>query len=294
MTPLDIFLNKSDRLRSGWRLAIFVAAFFSVYVGLATLVNDRFRLLLLFSAIFVGWGCGRLFEDLPLRAVGWSLHRGWFRDLLLGVVFGALSLLLAAALASVAGGFRFAFAPPALGFATLKTASVAAAFWVIPAAAEEAMFRGYPLQTTLRSWRLWLAAGLTSLLFASIHILNPNFLPLAFINTFLAGMCLAVAYWRTRSLWFALGLHWSWNWVMGSLLGLPVSGATRHASASLVHVTDSGPAWLTGGAYGLEGGAACAIALVITTIFTLKTRLLKADKELKVFTDGERPKRAGG
>ena len=28
----------------------------------------------------------------------------------------------------------------------------------------------------------------------------------------------------------------------------------------------SGPAWLTGGTYGIEGGLACTVALVISTI----------------------------
>ncbi len=30
MNPLAIFLNRQDRLRSGWRFALFVAAFYAV------------------------------------------------------------------------------------------------------------------------------------------------------------------------------------------------------------------------------------------------------------------------
>jgi len=106
----------------------------------------------------------------------------------------------------------------------------------------------------------------------------------------LAGVWLAVAYWCTRSLWLALGLHWAWNWAMGSLVGLPVSGLTRLSPASLLTATDMGPTWLTGGAYGIEGGAACTVALIFSTIFIWRTRLLKPNEELKHFTDGEMPK----
>src|SRR5205085_6104634 len=38
MTPLDIFLNQHDRLRSGWRLALFWALNHAVVVALVTVV----------------------------------------------------------------------------------------------------------------------------------------------------------------------------------------------------------------------------------------------------------------
>ena len=88
-----------------------------------------------------------------------------------------------------------------------------------------------------------------------------------FINTALAGVWLAVAYLRTRTLWFPLGVHWAWNWALGAVFGLPVSGITDLAPYPLMRGTDHGPAWLTGGSYGIEGGLACTITLAITTVF---------------------------
>jgi hypothetical protein len=105
MNPLDIFLNRHGRLRSGWRLAIFCAAYYAVLAAFFIALYGIFHLLkfpnpnarlagtlgylvqafvLLTAALVVGWGCGRLFEDLPLRALGWARHRGWLRDLLIG------------------------------------------------------------------------------------------------------------------------------------------------------------------------------------------------------------------
>jgi hypothetical protein len=71
-----------------------------------------------------------------------------------------------------------------------------------------------------------------------------------------------------------LGLHWSWNWTQASLLGLPVSGINRVAPAPLLHAMNAGPDWLTGGAYGIEGGAACTVALVISTIVVWQTKII--------------------
>ncbi len=316
MISFDLFFNRAGRLRSGWRLAIFVVAYlillsvasgvlwFALYVALgqsSVAVTELLSgywgflaqaLILFVTATVVGWGCGYVLEDLPWRALGWTLHRGWRRDFIVGALLGGASLLLAALIASAAGGgFHYEFNGGA-GFwpAVLKTLSASALIFTIAAAAEEALFRGYPLQTMLRALPHWVAIIPSSILFAYVHLSNPNVVPgFTLINTLLAGVWLAVAYLRTRSLWFPLGVHWAWNWVMGAVLGLPVSGITQLTPAPLFEASDAGPAWLTGGAYGIEGGAACTLALILSTLFIWRTPLLKATDELKRWTDSEIP-----
>jgi hypothetical protein len=100
---------------------------------------------------------------------------------------------------------------------------------------------------------------------------------------------LSVAYLRTRSLWFPLGVHWAWNWALGAVFGLPVSGITKIAPNPLLVGTDLGPAWLTGAAYGIEGGIACTIALIVSTLFIWRTRLVSSDDDLKKLTSQENP-----
>src|SRR5690606_12477457 len=75
----------------------------------------------------------------------------------------------------------------------------------------------------------------------------------AVANIFLAGVLLSVAYLRTRSLWFATAVHLGWNWTMASLLDLPVSGLEM-LNTPLYEPAVSGPDWITGGAFGPEGG----------------------------------------
>jgi hypothetical protein len=121
------------------------------------------------------------------------------------------------------------------------------------------------------------------------HLSNPNVIPVAtFANTALAGIWLGVAYLRTRNLWFPLGVHWAWNWALGGVFGLPISGKNL-ISNPLLQGNDIGPAWLTGGAYGIEGGVACTIALVIFTLFVWRTRLLSATPEMELLTSEENP-----
>ncbi len=295
MDARKLFFDDKRHLRSGWRLCLFVVAFyicstltFILLLGgmgpvlrrpVAELANSDLVFILghgsiLISAALVGWGCGRLFEGLPFRALGCSLRPGWLKDLGIGSALGAASLLLAALLATVTRGVHFSLDQVSTG-AIGKTLAISALVFVFAAAAEEMLFRGYPLQTLTRANLAWLGVFLTSVPFAAAHLNNPHVVPgLTFLNTALAGVWLASAYLRTRRLWFPLGLHWSWNWAQASLLGLPVSGINRIAPAPLLHAMNSGPDWLTGGAYGIEGGAACTIALLVSTAVIWRWKLI--------------------
>jgi uncharacterized protein len=307
----SIFINNFGRLRSGWRLLIFVLIYIALlftiisavrvlYVLLlnfgsalassAYLDNVIYRIELLSVALLAGYLSTRFLEGLPWRALGLTLHRGWLRDLLLGSFVGLASQVLATAIATFAGGLRFAAPGRTMIFAVGQTLVLSAALFVLAALAEEALFRGYPLQTMTRARLAWFGILLTSLPFAAVHLRNPNVVAgFTFVNTALAGVWLAVAYLRTRSLWFPMGVHWSWNWTLGSVFGLPVSGITDIAPHPLLQGVDLGPAWLTGGSYGIEGGVACTITLIVSTIFIWRTNLITATEEMKDLTSHEVP-----
>ncbi len=290
----NFFVGKDGHLRSGWRATFFVVAFLvcarlleaaaSVITyalgGLAAgfwgdILPFLIGAVVLFSsATLVGWGCGAIFEELPFSALGWWPHRGWFKNVAVGSLLGAASLLLAAGFTALTRGIKFSF-NSSPGSTIGKTAIVSFVIFVIAGAAEESLFRGYVLQTFTRAKLAWVGVLLTSLPFAAVHLANPNVSrSFTFINTAVAGVWLAAAYLRTRSLWFPLGLHWAWNWTQASLLGLPVSGIQRIAPAPLLHAMNAGPDWLTGGAYGIEGGAACTIALAISTFVIWRMKFL--------------------
>jgi membrane protease YdiL (CAAX protease family) len=309
----DIFYNRAGRLRSVWRLCIFAvlllialnAFVLGTEFALALVVSrETFRWLLVESnwgfivqsvlyfaaAALAGWGCGYVLEELPWRSLGWALHRGWRRDTLFGLLVGGASVCVAALVGMFAGGYRLTF-PESMDAAVLSRTFVSSGLvFLLSAVMEEMIFRGYPLQTMMRSWPLLLALITSSVTFALVHMGNPHVVPgFTFVNTTLAGAWLAVAYWRTRSLWFPLGIHWGWNWVQGAILGSPVSGITRITPDPLLHFADAGPYWIGGGSYGIEGGAACTLALVVSILFIWRTRLVAATPELRQYTDGENP-----
>ncbi len=278
------FINQAGRVRSGWRVAAFIL---STIATTAVGILAVFPIISLFddggerpglalyiaqfsvgavAALFFGWMFGRIFEDLPFSALGASFRGHWFRDLAIGCVVGAVSLVLAAGIVFAFGSVSFAANSESTTSAIASTLGTTLALFIFGAAFEEAFFRGYMFQTLGRE-RLWLfGAAFTAIFFATIHNGNPGASPLSWLNTFIAGIWLAVAYWKTRNLWFPFGIHLAWNWVQGSILGINVSGLESLTPDPLLRARISGPDWISGGGYGVEASIACTIALIVSTV----------------------------
>jgi membrane protease YdiL (CAAX protease family) len=93
-----------------------------------------------------------------------------------------------------------------------------------------------------------IAAGL----FGMTHMFFAGASPLSVLSNSLGGVAYALAFVLTGRIWLGFGLHFAWNFVQGPMLGFIVSG---HAlGRGLFRIDDFGPDWLTGGAYGPEGG----------------------------------------
>jgi len=116
--------------------------------------------------------------------------------------------------------------------------------------AEEIVFRGYILNNLLESTGKWMALVISSLLFAGFHMGNSSVDVVPIINIFLASLLLGVNYIYTKNLWFGIALHFSWNFVQGSVLGYAVSGLPLQ---SIFHHELKGDDLITGGAFGFEG-----------------------------------------
>jgi len=134
---------------------------------------------------------------------------------------------------------------------------------------EELAFRGYIYQK-IRRWNRIAAIGVTSLVFALLHLGNSGISPLAMLNLILAGVMLAMAYERNLRLWFPIAIHFVWNVLSGPILGYSVSG--YDAGVTLLHTVVAGPAWLTGGAFGIEGSV-CMTGVEVGGICWLANKL---------------------
>jgi membrane protease YdiL (CAAX protease family) len=122
---------------------------------------------------------------------------------------------------------------------------------------EELLFRAVIFRITERALGSWPALVISSVLFALAH-LGESISPLGIANTALAGLMLGAAWMLTRRLWLCASIHAAWNYTLGSIFSIAVSG---HPAKGLVLGSLTGPDWVTGGVYGLEGSVAATVVM---------------------------------
>jgi membrane protease YdiL (CAAX protease family) len=136
------------------------------------------------------------------------------------------------------------------------------AAFVLQGGLEELIIRGYIYHTLRERWLPWVSALGSSLLFALLHLGNPDVSVSALLNIVLAGMVLAALVERTGSLWSATLAHGAWNFAVACLLSVPVSGVRIF---HLLNVTITGDPGLTGDGFGPEGSwVLTAIGVALT------------------------------
>ncbi|HKP85502.1 MAG TPA: CPBP family intramembrane glutamic endopeptidase [Blastocatellia bacterium] len=304
-----IFINEHGELRSVFRVIAFILAFILAAI-LVQVLLEVFATLLpplrnllrppdqaegvrprvflyyilgqmtnLAAALIASALCARLLERRSLASVGYKLHRGWVRDFALGSVLGAGSLALAVGIAAAAGAVSFTGHSPDAWFLA-RAFAVLFVFFLLAAAVEELLFRGFPFQALIHNAGPFVAIAVTSILFGTAHIANANASLFSTINTMLAGVWLGIAYLMTRSLWLATALHYAWNLTMAFVFGLPVSGGNLFSQLSWLKGQDGPPEWLSGGGYGPEGGAAVTLVLVLSTLAIWKSGLFAPREEM--------------
>jgi membrane protease YdiL (CAAX protease family) len=200
-------------------------------------------------------------EDDPWTYIGLPGARGSVRQSILGLLIGGLMVSIAVGLIAIIGTLDF---HPILTDHTLTRSLLITILLVGGAMLEELMFRGYPFQRLIESIGIPGAILVLSIFFGAVHLGNPNaggFWSWGFFNTIAVGVLFAVAYLRTRTLWFPFGIHFGWNFFLGVVYGLPVSGI-RDFSV-IVRGAAHGPRLLTGGAYGVEASLTGSLVILM-------------------------------
>lgn len=196
---------------------------------------------------------------LPLSLLGLSLKGRW-KDLLAGLGVAVLLYVVSFGLSLLTGTVEVAgvqLVPSAL-LGTLL-------LFLLVAVTEEVMLRGFVLGRMLvGGMNRFVALFLSSALFSAMHLFNPNFALLPFVNILLAGCLLGASFLYTRNLCFPIALHWFWNWMQGPVLGYEVSG--MNSGESLLTLRLTGSDLLTGGSFGFEGSLLCTVLLVVGTL----------------------------
>lgn len=195
--------------------------------------------------------------------IGWG-QKNKFRLLIEGCIWGIACITTTFILLWALKGIRVT----AISFDRNVLSSLSFPFilYMFVAVNEELLSRGYFYGLIKRDfgWRISIIAS--SIIFSILHISNPSILqsPFPLLNLFLAGILFGVAREVTDGLWVPIGIHFTWNFFLGNVYGLAVSG--MDIGGSIIKTEVVGNQLITGGGFGPEGSI---IATIVITMFTI-------------------------
>ncbi len=217
----------------------------------------------------LGWilYCRHFLDRRSVRSMGLRLDRAG-SSMALGVVGGTLAVAWLFGAMWLSGALIFGgTSPEAFERTPAQVAlslGVYALMFLAVAFMEELSFRGYLLHNLSASLKLRGAIWMQAIVFAAIHLLNvpsqandPNIGSAAWADAArampslaLVGAIFALMWAKSGSLWPSIGFHFAWNFCLGCIFSLPVSGLTTFRLFDLQAV---GSPWISGGTFGAEG-----------------------------------------
>lgn len=229
-------LAAEEGVRPGTRVAVEVGSLIALLIAVAIVL--------------------KFIDKRPLGSLGLPLS-SFASQTFAGIVVGLLVLGFALTILTFGGWVRWIEPDQPGAIAALAALGVAL---FANAATQEILCRGYVLQTIEKQMGARPAIVGSSIVFVLLHAGTLGGAVLPIVNLFLAGMFFALLYLATRTLWPAIGAHFGWNFALGPMLGLSVSGVEFGAAS--FPLSAEGSAWITGGAFGIEGGVAVTVALL--------------------------------
>jgi membrane protease YdiL (CAAX protease family) len=274
LAPGSLFVDV-DGVRPIWRLLIYVALYYVLRFVLLSIAitalpgrTDSVSLLwfqlleeclLLVAALLPALFLSKL-EGHRFGTYGLPAHGAFGKQFWLGLVWGLVAITLLLLVMRGVGVFRFGHL--ALhGLRVLKFAAFWGAVFLVVGLYEDFLFRGYSLFTLAEAIGFWPAAILLSFAFGFIHLGNSGESWVGALGAACIGLFFCLTLRRTGTLWFAIGMHASWDWGESFLYSVPDSGqvATGHLLSSSFH----GARWLTGGSVGPEGSVFVFVVIAL-------------------------------
>ena len=109
------------------------------------------------------------------------------------------------------------------------------------------------------------------------HVSNEGASSLSTLSVMIEfGVMLALFFMVSRRLWLISGFHFAWNFTMGGIFGLTVSGLPV---LGLIKSEITGPMFLTGGSFGIEAAAPAVILCSSISIYLVSLLIKKEQVE---------------
>lgn len=278
---LPIFVGPGG-LRSGWRLAIYFAALIGLVIAFSFITRPLLAHRLMLWHFLIGEAESLLaaivpalvfahFEKRRFGDYGLPGRRAFGKNFWVGAIWGLLAITFLLLMMRAAGAFYFG-SIAIHGVRLVKFAAFWALLFLLVGLFEEFAMRGYSQFTLAQGIGFWPAAILLSASFGAIHLGNKGEAWIGALGAALIGLFFCLTLRRTGNLWFAVGMHASWDWGESYLYSVPDSGMV--APGHLMNPSFHGSRWLTGGTVGPEGSV--LLFVVIAVLWIVFDRLYPA------------------
>ncbi|MGL5676959.1 MAG: lysostaphin resistance A-like protein [Cellulosilyticaceae bacterium] len=228
--------------------------------GIITLTSEPWFLVLTSTAgnvvnIIVTVLLYKLITHQPAAHMGLTPFKTGTKQFVGGLVLGMASIAIMIGVLTLTGDYTLE------GIYVTKELLLGLILFLAVGFGEEILVRGaFQHLISAKHHAAW-AILIPSAIFSAMHLGNPNVAPLAVVNLFLAGVMLGVITYKTGNLWMGIGWHITWNFTMGNLFGVEVSGL--ELGKGLIQMNRVKDNLMNGGNFGLEGGYLCSLLLII-------------------------------
>lgn len=214
----------------------------------------------------------RALEKRKMPTLGFR-KKGALPEYLVGMIVGAVIFSAAVGICLVTGALEFEGICENIAWGYIGLYFLG---FLVQGMSEEVIFRGYFTVSLSRRIPIAVAVGISSVGFACAHLGNPGISVLAFVNLTLFGVFAAVYMLKRGNIWGVCAIHSLWNFVQGNFYGIKVSGLEDMDTVLKMNSVES-MTLLNGGDFGLEGGLAVTIVLVIGIFVMLCTKTKKCE-----------------
>lgn len=282
-----IFFNSNHRVRPFWRLVLFLSITFIINIPLQIILQEVLDQGLLrgiisgtiyFASVIISLFIQiKYLDKSSFKKYGLQINNVWLKEFGIGMLIALFQLLIFFGILYATDNIDildfFTTNSPNYSFIAGLLSELFGL--IIGSTVEEIFFRAflfYVFYEALRIFkkdpnkRAFLILVLISPLFGLAHAGNDGATTLSTINLGLDAMMMCLPFLITGRLGMSIGMHLSWNFVQGVILGFPISGNIAKVNFISINTTDN---VLTGGAFGLEGSILLILLDIIAVVLIL-------------------------
>ena len=247
------------------------------YVFLGNDNSDYFLLFNLFMTIFVallGYLFARKYQKRNKESLGLINNS---KNYLKGILIGLLMILSVVLLLKISGFATFTIN---ISQVTWPIFVLFILGWAIQSFEEELITRSILMNYFAVNNGVMGGIIINSLIFAILHLGNPAFGILPFINIMLIGIIFSLLFYISDDIFLPAAAHSFWNFAQGNIFGIEVSGMDE-ISNTILKTKLMGSDLISGGAFGFEGSifvTLVEIIMIFVIIKIIKRRNLYIDK----------------